>query len=44
MESLYYILSWGSPVGLGMLFLLSGLGTGAFFWGLSKFVESNKSS
>jgi len=44
MEALYYVFSWGSPVGLGMLFLLSGIGTGAFFWGLSHLTGNNKAN
>jgi hypothetical protein len=41
MEALYYIFSWGSPLGLGSLFLLSGIGAGVFFWGLAHFVKNN---
>ena len=37
-----FVMSWGSPVGLGLLFLLSGAGTGIFFWGLSHLTNSNK--
>jgi hypothetical protein len=44
MDALYYILSWGSPVGLGLFFLLSAAGAGLFFWGLSKFVESSNAN
>lgn len=29
------IFSWGSPLGLGSLFFLSGVGVGIFFWGVS---------
>lgn len=44
MENLHYIFSWGSPLGLGSLFLLSGVGVGVFFWGLSHLIKSNKDS
>ncbi len=37
MEVLYGVLSWGSPVGLGLFFVGMGTGMGAFFWGLSRF-------
>ena len=30
MEVLYSVLSWGTPVGIGMFFCLSGIGTGVF--------------
>lgn len=36
MEVLYGVLSWGSPVGLGLFFT----GFGAFFWGFSRFLSS----
>lgn len=36
MEGLWSAAMWGTPVGLGMLFFLTGIGTGVFFWGLSK--------
>ncbi|MFT6052330.1 MAG: hypothetical protein ACI9B9_001979 [Halioglobus sp.] len=44
MENLVYILSWGSPVGLGLFFLLSTAGTGILFWGISHFVKRNNAS
>jgi len=28
--------SWGSPVGLGLFLMLSGVGAASFFWGISK--------
>ncbi len=34
--------SWGSPVGLGLLFLLAGAGAGIFFWGVSHIANSNR--
>jgi len=43
MESLYYIFSWGSPVGLGMFFLLLGSGAGVFCRGLSHCIKSKES-
>lgn len=42
MEFLYCAISWGSPLGLGIFFLLSGAGAGIFFWGFSRFMKSNK--
>ncbi len=36
------VMSWGSPVGLGLLFLLTGAGAGIFFWGVSHITNSNK--
>lgn len=35
MEVVYGILSWGSPLGLGLFLFLSASGTGILFWGLS---------
>ncbi len=35
MEGLWSPDMWGSPVGLGLAFFLSGIGTGVFLWGLS---------
>ena len=35
MESLDSILSWGSPVGLGLFAFLSLSGVGMLFWGMS---------
>jgi len=35
MEVLYHVLSWGSPLGLGLFIFLSAAGTGILFWGLS---------
>ncbi|MEZ4639071.1 MAG: hypothetical protein R2873_20525 [Caldilineaceae bacterium] len=36
MEGLWSAAMWGTPVGLGLLTLFVGIGTGVFFWGLSK--------
>jgi hypothetical protein len=36
MEGLWSPQLWGTPVGLGMLFFLSGIGTGVLLWGVSK--------
>jgi hypothetical protein len=33
------LISWGSPLGLGLLFFLSGAGVGIFFWGISHIVR-----
>jgi hypothetical protein len=35
MDVLYNVLSWGSPVGISLFFLFSGIGAGIFFWGIS---------
>jgi hypothetical protein len=35
MEDLNSILSWGSPVGLGLFAFLSLSGVGMLFWGMS---------
>lgn len=43
--SAFSILSWGSPVGLGLFIFLSSAGIGILFWGLahaSKVDEDNK--
>ena len=36
MDGLWSPQMWGTPVGLGVFFLLLGIGAGAFLWGLSK--------
>jgi choline-glycine betaine transporter len=36
MHELTVMLSWGSPLGIGLLFFLSGIGAGIFFWGLAQ--------
>ena len=36
MIELYSVLSWGSPVGIGLFLFLSAAGGGIFFWGISK--------
>ena len=36
MEVWYAILSWGSPLGLGLFLFLSLSGTAFFFWGLKQ--------
>lgn len=42
MEVLYSVFSWGSPVGLGLWFLLTGFGCYLFLIGLAKCIkESN---
>lgn len=35
MDIIYATLSWGSPLGIGLLFLFTGTGAGVFLWGLS---------
>jgi len=35
MENLIYILSWGSPIGIGLFLFLLAAGGGIFFWGVS---------
>ncbi|GIU47778.1 MULTISPECIES: hypothetical protein [Shewanella] len=42
MEVLYTVMSWGSPVGLGLFFFLSCSGTGILFWGISHFKSEAK--
>lgn len=41
MEGLYSVLSWGSPVGIGLMLFLTLGGTGIFFWGISQLTSSN---
>lgn len=36
MYELSVILSWGSPVGIGLFLFLMGCGLGVFFWGISR--------
>jgi len=42
MEVLYGVLSWGSPLGIGLFFFFSGSGAGIFFWGISRLQSSAK--
>ena len=42
MDVLYSVLSWGSPVGISLFFLFSGIGAGIFFWGISQLSRSAK--
>ncbi len=42
MEDLLSPQMWGSPVGLGLLFLLAGVGTGVFFWGLGALTKKGE--
>lgn len=42
MDVLYSVLSWGSPVGIALFFLFSGIGAGIFFWGISHLSKSDK--
>jgi hypothetical protein len=42
MEVFYYILSWGSPIGIGLFFFLSCAGTGILFWGISHFNKNSR--
>lgn len=41
MEVLYTVLSWGSPIGISLFFLFSGLGAAAFFWGISNLIQND---
>ncbi len=36
MDSLYSILGWGSPLGIGLFLMSMGIGGGVFFWGLAQ--------
>lgn len=42
MESIVYILHWGSPIGIGLFFFLSATGTGILFWGIGAFNKNRK--
>jgi len=42
MEVLYDILSWGSPIGIGLFLFSMSAGAGILFWGISHFQKSNK--
>lgn len=42
MEFLLDPAAWGSPVGLGLLFFLAGVGAGVFFWGVSHVIKGDK--
>jgi hypothetical protein len=42
MDVLYSVFSWGSPIGIGLLFFFTGIGTGIFFWGISHITKSEK--
>lgn len=44
MEVFYTVLSWGSPVGLGLFFFLSATGAGLLFWGISHHSGKQESS
>jgi hypothetical protein len=35
MENIVHILSWGSPLGIGLFMFLLAAGAGIFFWGVS---------
>ncbi|XKT74813.1 MAG: hypothetical protein ACJKTH_01875 [Patescibacteria group bacterium UBA2163] len=37
MDTLLYVVNWGSPLGLGLFFFLSAAGVGVLFWGISCF-------
>ena len=36
MEPLIHLISWGTPLGLGLFIFLSAAGTGILFWGLGQ--------
>ena len=42
MENLFIILSWGSPLGIGLFFFFSASGLGIFFWGVSHLSKGKK--
>jgi hypothetical protein len=42
MDVLFNVFSWGSPVGISLFFLFSGIGAGIFFWGISHITKSEK--
>lgn len=42
MEAMFNAENWGSPVGLGLFFLMGGIGAAAFFWGIARLSESKK--
>jgi hypothetical protein len=42
MEALYYLFSWGSPVGLGTFFLLTGIGASIFIKAIAQCIESKR--
>ncbi len=42
MNALAFVLFWGSPVGLGLFFALTGIGAGVLFWGISHFIRASR--
>lgn len=42
MEALSWMVNWGSPLGLGLFFMLSGIGAAFALWGLSRLSLSSK--
>lgn len=42
MEALVYILSWGSPIGIGLFLMFLGIGMWVFFWGASQLDTSKE--
>ncbi len=44
MEVLAYIFSWGSPLGISLFFCFSGIGAGAFFWGIGQLSKAKQDS
>ena len=42
MDDLREILSWGSPVGIALFFLITAIAGAIFFWGLSLLNKSKK--
>lgn len=42
MDVLPIVLSWGSPIGISLFFLFSGMGAGIFFWGISHLSAGDK--
>lgn len=41
MEYLVQVLSWGSPVGIGLFLFCLLVGMGVFFWGVSHLTKSD---
>jgi hypothetical protein len=42
MEVLNQVLSWGSPLGIGLFMFLMTAGSGIFFWGLSHLNKNDR--
>ena len=42
MEIFNAVLSWGSPLGIGLFFFFSASGAGILFWGISHLPKGDK--